>query len=65
MGKTIDDILNDDALNWLLGYLEEHQWNDAIKHMEAEEAYGVLEVIKKYQKQVYDFWNIEMEVKKD
>ena len=30
MGKTIDDILNDEALNWLLGYLEDHQWNDAI-----------------------------------
>ena len=52
MGKTIDDILKDEALNWLLGYLEEHQWNDAIKHMESEKAYGTLEAIKTYQVQV-------------
>ena len=65
MGKTIDDILNDEALNWLLGYLEVHQWNDGIKHMESEEAYGTLEAIKTYQKQVYEYWNIEKEVKKD
>ena len=59
MGKTIDDILNDDALNWLLGYLDKYEWDDAIKHMEAEKAYGTLEVIKAYQKQVYEYWGID------
>jgi len=59
MGKTIDDILKDEAIMWLLGYLKEHQWNDAIKHMESEKAYGTLDAIKTYQKEVYEYWNID------
>ena len=65
MGKTIDDILKDEAIIFLLGYLDKYEWDHAIRHMESEEAYGTLEAIKTYQKQVYEYWDIEKEVKKD
>tara|TARA_R110000824_G_scaffold194163_1_gene376706 strand:- start:116 stop:313 length:198 start_codon:yes stop_codon:yes gene_type:complete len=58
LGETIDDILNNEALMFLLGYLDKYEWDHAIRHMEGENAFGTLEAIKTYQKQVYEYWGI-------
>jgi len=58
MGKTIDDILKDEAIMFLLGYLDKYEWDHAIRHMESEEAIGTMDAIKTLQKEVYEFWDI-------
>ena len=45
MGKTIDDILKDEAIEWMLGYLDKEHWNDAVKHHDSEGAFGVSRAI--------------------
>ena len=52
MGKTIDDILKDDAIEWLLGYLDNEQWDDAIRHHDREGAFGTSAAIIALRKEI-------------
>ena len=52
MDKTIDDILKNDAIEWLLGYLDDEQWNDAIRHHDEECAFGTSATIIALRKEI-------------